>query len=142
MEKLTIFALGPIIGLSIFYTITWFIDYVLESILGRGLHNDYLIWILIILLPLISYFIINKAVNFKEKIAKTLLFAGGVLFGFIIVFFLVFLSCPSAHPYLYPTMDCSPISLLVFVMLLGIDIGYLIFRFGIYLRSKNFKNKI
>ena len=41
MKKLTSFAIGIIIIWPLLKAITWFIDNVLESALGRGLASDY-----------------------------------------------------------------------------------------------------
>jgi len=128
MKNTTSFALGLVIILPISMIISWFINNVLESILNRGLHDDYVIFVLIILLPILFYFFICKSMNFKQKIVRILSFMSGILFlGFL--FFIGLARC-------YEQKECWFVHNVSIYGVIGLALVYLIFRFIIYLRNK------
>jgi len=131
MKKLTSFAIGIIIIWPLLKAITWFIDNVLESALGRGLASDYTSVGLIILLPVIFYFLMGKSMNFKQKMVRSLSLGGGILFLFLI-FFIGFVICLEQK-------DCISTYNLIIYAVEGVAAIYLIFRFVKHMKTKNSK---
>ena len=110
MKKLTSFALGPILGLLVYY----FIDFVyelIESLIDTNLDqllrfefDVLLVFLVLILLPVIFYFLLSKKDEYKQRVVKSVLFFVGVLFGFGFVFFVAMSFCFGRAT----TEGCSP----------------------------------
>jgi len=142
--------LGLVVGISI-NRFLYFIYRFLESTLNLNINQlisyefDILIfWFALIFTPIVFFFLLKNSHNLKSKIVRTTLFLIGNLLGFVMLFFYIIFQCGMDYPYLYPTKYCmevnpSLIPTIIFVIILGIDIVYLIFRFVDYLRTKNSK---
>ena len=136
MKKLTSFALGPIIGLSVYYILN-FIDELIASNtkinLSQIIGNEFdvlILWPIIFLLPIIFFFLLRRTDSVKKRIINAVLFFVGMLCGYAIVFITAMVFCFGYGT----TKGCYPFYFIV-TLIIGIDLIYLIISIVKYVKE-------